>query len=301
MVSPVRFRPSPLSSRSGADASQLEWEARGVVDMIREIDRSGRPREGQIADLAGCQHGVVTRRQLKTLGLGEDAIDSRLAQGRLHRVYRGVYTVGHSQLGQHGRWLAAVLTCGDGALLSHRSGTALWGVGWGGSALVDVTGTGRGQAGIKLHRTRCLHPDDRATRDGIPVTRLPRTLLDVARSVPKRQLERALEQADRLGRLDMAEVEAMLRRTSGHHGSDPSLPVSRPTDPRPRLAPSSSVTFSICVGTPTYRYLLSTRSWRSTKWTCLGPRTASSSSSMDSSSTALVPLSSATASAMPRF
>lgn len=76
--------------------------------------------------MAYRQHGVVARRQLERLGLGRSAIDYRVAAGRLHPVHRGVYAVGHRRLGVHGRWLAAVLACGPGALSSHRSAAALW-------------------------------------------------------------------------------------------------------------------------------------------------------------------------------
>jgi predicted transcriptional regulator of viral defense system len=207
--------------------------------MALEIQRSGRPREAQIAELADCQYGIVARGQLKALGLSEGAIDARLTQGRLHRVHRGVYAVGHSRLGARGRWLAAVLTCGHGAVLSHRSAAALWGLGWSGAAHIDVTGSGRGQVGIRIHRSRGLHQEDRSTRDSIPVTSLARTLLDLASSVPQRQLERALEQADRLDMLDMVEVDALLDRTSGHHGIGPL--TARLADYRPTLETRSEL------------------------------------------------------------
>src|SRR5258705_13201472 len=74
------------------------------------------------------QHGVVARRQLLALGLTADAIKHRLKRGRLHPVFRGVYAVGRPELSRHGRWMAAVLSCGRRAALSHESAAALWGV-----------------------------------------------------------------------------------------------------------------------------------------------------------------------------
>jgi predicted transcriptional regulator of viral defense system len=82
----------------------------------------------RIASLAAEQFGVVARAQLRELGLTESAIARRVDAGRLHRVRRGVYAVGHPVLGQHARWLAAVLSCGPGAVLSHASAGALWGL-----------------------------------------------------------------------------------------------------------------------------------------------------------------------------
>src|SRR5438477_466246 len=71
------------------------------------------------------QHGLITRKQLLALGYGSEAIRHRLATGRLHRVQRGVYAVGRPGVSQHGRWLAAVLTCGPEGVLSHYDAAAL--------------------------------------------------------------------------------------------------------------------------------------------------------------------------------
>jgi len=78
--------------------------------------------------LARRQHGVITRRDLLALGFSPKAIEHRLARGRLHPVARGVYSVGWPRLTREGRWMAAVLACGKGAALSHRSAAALWGI-----------------------------------------------------------------------------------------------------------------------------------------------------------------------------
>src|SRR5947209_12434701 len=80
-------------------------------------------------NLARRQHGVLTAGDLHDLGFGESAIRHRLAAGRLHRIYRGVYAVGRPDLTREGRWMAAVLACGTDALLSHGSAAALWGIG----------------------------------------------------------------------------------------------------------------------------------------------------------------------------
>src|SRR5207253_1834821 len=115
------------------------------------------------------------------------------------RIHLGVYAVGHPHLSGRGRWMAAVLACGDGALLSHRSAAAVWGFAPAAASRIDVTAGGRsrhGQPGISLHRVRSLHPDDHAVRDHIPVTTVARTLLDVSEVMSPRQLERAFEEVD---------------------------------------------------------------------------------------------------------
>ena len=117
--------------------------------------------------LARRQHGVVARRQLLELGAQTDAIDFRLRRGRFQPVYRAVYAVGHDALKREGRWLAAVLASGPGAVLSHRPAAALWGIA--GLAGIDVTAPKqrRPAAGIALHVT-LLAPDEITYRDGIP-------------------------------------------------------------------------------------------------------------------------------------
>jgi predicted transcriptional regulator of viral defense system len=87
------------------------------------------PLDAAIAELATRQHGVVALAQLTALGLGPSGARDRVASGRLHRIHRGVFAVGHPLLGRRGRLMAAVLACGPGAVLSHRSAAALHGLG----------------------------------------------------------------------------------------------------------------------------------------------------------------------------
>src|SRR5690348_14223254 len=86
------------------------------------------PVDPAIAAVAERQHGVIAYAQLLALGLSRQSIDHRVRTGRLHRIHRGVYAVGHKRLTQHGRWMAAVLAGGGDARLSHRSAAALWGI-----------------------------------------------------------------------------------------------------------------------------------------------------------------------------
>ena len=150
-----------------------------------------------ISMLAERQHGVVARRQLVARGVGARAIDHRLKCGRLHPVHRGVYAVGHRVLSQRGRWMAAVLACGSGAVLSHRSAAALWGIRPTSRPAVEVTTPRRLHArpGLQPHRA-VLRADEVTVLDGIPTTTPARTLLDLAATLPRRSLERALDEAE---------------------------------------------------------------------------------------------------------
>lgn len=176
--------------------------------------------DGAIAQLAGRQHGVVARRQLIALGLSSGSIDHRLATGRLHLVYRGVYAVGHPRLTVRGKWMAAVLTCGEDTILSHRSAGAHWGIAPYAGRWIDVTAPGTRRSrrtGLIIHGGR-LEEEERMMRDGIPVTSVARTLLDLAEVVDRRRLVRAFERADRLELLDLRAVERVCQRSRGRHG-----------------------------------------------------------------------------------
>jgi hypothetical protein len=152
----------------------------------------------RLADIAVRQYGVVSRRQLLTLGFDRGTIARRLEAGRLHRLHRGVYAVGHTVVPREGRWLAAVMACGPGAALSHRSAAALWGIRPGTPANIDVTvphASGvRSSGRIVVHRPR--RPYETTRHDRIPVTTPGQTLADLALALPRRPLEKAVEMAD---------------------------------------------------------------------------------------------------------
>ncbi|MDX6657407.1 MAG: hypothetical protein QOH62_2200, partial [Solirubrobacteraceae bacterium] len=155
----------------------------------------------RIAELANRQWGVVTNADLIALGATRRQIDARLAQGRLIRLHRGVYAFGHARLTPHGRWLAAVLGCGPGATLSHRSAAALWGLRATPGGAIDVTipRSGRNRRhGVLLHTSRRLMAEDIAVVDGIPVTTPARTIVDLADIEAQHRVRRAADQAERL-------------------------------------------------------------------------------------------------------
>jgi predicted transcriptional regulator of viral defense system len=161
--------------------------------------RATHPPDRALAALAGRQHGVVARRQLTVLGLSLDAIDHRVARGRLLQLHRGVYAVGHRRLTRLGVWMGVVLSAGEGAVLSHRSAGALWHIRQWSGRDVDVTVPRhrRGRPGVVVHEVR-LEPDEIDEHEGIPVTTPARTLLDLAAILDEHQVSRAAERAEAL-------------------------------------------------------------------------------------------------------
>lgn len=200
-------------------------------------ERDWPPRDATLAELARRQWGVVSVEQLRALGFGRSAVTRRVRAGRLHRLYRGVYAVGHVHLGRDGRRLSAVLACGEGAVLSHRSAAAHWGLLQTNQARVDVTARrGRREvAGIRLHWSRSLTAQDTTTNEGMPITSIARTLLDLAATVRSDRLERALAQAERLRLYDQAAIADVLSRSDGHRGR---AALARATAREPKLTRS---------------------------------------------------------------
>jgi hypothetical protein len=177
---------------------------------------------GALAELATGQHGVVSTRQLLDLGYGPRAISRAAASGRLHRIHRGVYAVGHRNLTWHGRQLAAVLACAPNAVLSHASAGHLWGLSRNRPGSIHVTAPTRrhARASIDVHFAG-LREEDRVCCDGVPVTAVPRTLLDLAAGRSGDRIDRLIERGEELGLLDLRSVEELLARAGGHRGVGP--------------------------------------------------------------------------------
>ncbi|MGZ4197836.1 MAG: DUF559 domain-containing protein [Solirubrobacteraceae bacterium] len=177
-----------------------------------------------MALLAGEQHGVVARSQLLTIGLTRNKVQNRIDESRLHRVYRGVYAVGHRKLTLKGCWMSAVLACGPDAFLSHRSALALWDLSRRNSGLIDVTvprRTGKpGPKGVRLHSTVALHPEtDIAVIDAIPVTSLAWTVIDYAGIANRQRVRSVLEALERRGDYIGRELDELLKRTPNRKGA----------------------------------------------------------------------------------
>src|SRR4051794_35453943 len=176
--------------------------------------------DAAIAGVADRQHGVVSHAQLIGIGLGRGAVRTRLAAGRLHPVHRGVYSVSHRLLTQRGQWMAAVLAAGEGAILSHRSAAALWGLRPDSRPRVDVTvaASRRQRCGIRFHFA--YPPSDETTVvHGIATTTVPRTLFDLAAVVAPHRVERAINEAEVQRLTDELSLDDLLERYPRRAGS----------------------------------------------------------------------------------
>jgi very-short-patch-repair endonuclease len=192
--------------------------------------------DSAVARVAARQHGVIAVAQLSELGMGKNGVTRRVKQGRLHRIHRGVYTVGYRGLSWHERWMAAVLACGEGAALSHGSAASLWGLlkPIEGPVHVSIPSTSgrKTRRGIHIHRCPSLRRQSPAEpspspsyprqaggrwgrllvtyRDNIPVTTVARTIEDLRASslISPRLVRRAIRQAELKGmKLDGIETD----------------------------------------------------------------------------------------------
>ena len=175
----------------------------------------------RIARLAGEEWGVLSLDELRACGLSLEGVKWRVENGRLHPMHRGIYAVGHPRLPLEGRFLAAVKACGPGAALSHFSAAVHWRLlEWDGRR-PETTVVGRGtrvHAGIRVHRTVRLAPEDVGVHLGIPVTSPARTLVDLAGALPYRALRRAVRQSQSLGLVTVPEILAALDRSNRRPG-----------------------------------------------------------------------------------
>lgn len=180
----------------------------------------GGGRDQALARLAHQQHGVVSIGQLRELGYSRDQVKRAVRAGRWHSLDRSVYAVGHTNLSPHGQCFAAVFACGPEAVLSHHSAAWLHGLARWRPAPFHVTGpvARRPRLPVRIHRARRLEETDREAIEGIPVSAVPRTLLDLAATVRFEWLEKMVERSEELELFDLRAVEELLARTVGHHG-----------------------------------------------------------------------------------
>jgi hypothetical protein len=214
---------------------QCRWQRRSWVSArwggAADVVMPGEAAERRALALAARQHGAATTRQLAEAGLGRHRVAHRAAIGWLVRVHRGVFLVGpiHAPLG---RAMAAVLSCGEGALLSHHTAGRLWGFLRDAAGAIHVTVRRRGGVhngrGIRLHRTQALEPADVTYRERIPVTSPARTLLDLAAVLPRAELARAVEEAMVQRLVTPASVAEQFGRYPRHRGVDPLREAVRP-------------------------------------------------------------------------
>jgi very-short-patch-repair endonuclease/predicted transcriptional regulator of viral defense system len=171
--------------------------------------------------LAQAQHQVIAARQLLALGYTEAAIRHRVATGRLWPLMRGVYAVGPPRGTGEQRWMAAVLAAGPGAALSHRSAAALWGIGTEVPGRIDLSVRRRcrvRRVGLRARSRPTLAAEEIVERQGIPLTSIVQTLVDLATELPEGRLERAINEADKHDRVDPEALRAVLDRRRGEPG-----------------------------------------------------------------------------------
>jgi very-short-patch-repair endonuclease len=174
---------------------------------------SGGSSWGAIASLAGAQHGVVSRQQLRRLGKGKEAINHAIATGRLHPVFRSVFCVGHPPLSRQARLLAAVLACGEGSVVSHGTAAAHLGLWERPPSQIDVIApveAGRKPRGIRRRHAPPPLAGERCVHEAVPCTTPSRTIVDIAGFVGESMLRRTIEQAAVHRVLDVAAIYAIL-------------------------------------------------------------------------------------------
>jgi very-short-patch-repair endonuclease len=168
--------------------------------------------------IAAAQHGVVTRTQLERAGITARVIDRRIRGGILKTLHRGVFLVGFVEA-PLSREMAACLACGEHAFVSRRSAAVMWGI-MNHSARparteITLRAGYRRRPGIQIHRTGSLPVDETTGLRGVPITSVPRTILDLAAHLHRKPLDRAISQAVALG---LANSQALLDVANRHLG-----------------------------------------------------------------------------------
>lgn len=185
---------------------------------MRTLTRT-RERESAIAELAERQHGVVAREQLLRLGFDDAAVGRRLRMGRLHQLHEGVYAVGHRVVRRQAWWMVGVLSSGPGAVLSHWSAAALWGIRPNSREAIDVIVRHRSRSSSLIRRhVQSLPADEVTVEGGIPVTTVPRTVLDLAAVSSVEVVESAIKETEYLELRDPLSLPQLLARYRGRRG-----------------------------------------------------------------------------------
>jgi hypothetical protein len=209
-----------------------------MAQHLRQIAFTPRTSDGarpwiEVAALADDQRGVVSRSQLKERGISGPTITRWTQRGRLRRIHPQVYAFGHAQLTRVGWWHAALLACGDGAVLSHSTAAAHWALMPELGPVVHVTpASRRGHAttGIATHRPPA-RAEEVTRHEGIPVTTVARTVVDLAWQLGKGRLAEVVDRALLLRLYDHKQMQAALDRAHGRHGLKHLIPVIEQATP----------------------------------------------------------------------
>jgi Transcriptional regulator, AbiEi antitoxin/Protein of unknown function (DUF559) len=194
----------------------------GITQQSPDGRRKERVRMAQQAwEFARNQHGVVSRDQLVAIGYKRHAIDHRIRTGRLYPLHRGIYAVGRPHVTEHGRWMAGVLACGDGAIISHSSAAALWRIGPDERGVVELSLPSpfqRRRPGLRIHRRPPLKTRDMTREYGIPVTTPTQTLIDMSLRLDRPGVERMINEADKHNLVHPPQLRAALEARAGDKG-----------------------------------------------------------------------------------
>jgi very-short-patch-repair endonuclease len=176
----------------------------------------------QAWEFARNQHGVVSRDQLLAIGYKRHAIDHRIRTGRLYPLHRAIYAVGRPHVTEHGHWMAAVLACGNGAIISHSSAAALWRIGLEDRDIVELSLPSpfqRRRPGLRIHRRPALQPRDVTREYGIPVTTPVQTLVDMSLRLDRAGVERMINEADKYNLTHPPQLREALNARAGEPGA----------------------------------------------------------------------------------
>ena len=178
-------------------------------------------RDAALNRIASRQHRIVTTKRLRSLGFTPPWVTRQVADGRISRLFQGVYLIGPGPPRQKGRWLAAVLAAGTGALLCRTQAAALWEIARPRGAIEVLVPHYRKKKlpRVRIRRSRRIHPDDVSMVDSIPVTSVERTLCDLATGLPYADLKRAFEKAERLRLIDHGKLREAVERMHGSPGA----------------------------------------------------------------------------------
>ena len=190
-----------------------------TLGRIREEEWGRGEIDQAIAELARLQHGVVARWQLADAGVGKRAIQRRLASGRLHQLHSGIYAVGYKRVPKQGWWMAAVLSTGAAAVLSHHSAAALWGLRNYSERAVEVVAPHKSTSSkyVRRHASH-LRADERTVVEGIPVTTVPRTIFDLAAVEPLDVVKKLLREMEFRELWDALSLRDLVERYPGRRG-----------------------------------------------------------------------------------
>lgn len=186
-------------------------------------------------ELAERQHGVVAHRQLVELGLGAGLLFRRQEAGLLVPLHKGVYALGHQRISREGHWMAAVLACGPGAVLSHFDAGRLWGLcgSYGQIEVLRQSGGFRpgGHRGVRLHQTRRLFSFEVTVERGIPTVVIERVLLDLAARTDSKRLEHMFVQAYKRDDFAWSRLGRIITRRRGCKGVGKLRRIALEVDP----------------------------------------------------------------------